>query len=253
MVGTGELEMSYKRIPVIYCIENTLNNKKYIGRSSYGNKRISEHIRSLKKGSHYNDYLQRSWNSDGESSFIFYIILECDSHEDLDYWEEYYINFYKTSEHLFGYNLDTGGSCNKRHSEETINKIREAHIGKTHSEETKNKISKNNHWKGKGGEDTPFYGKRHTEEVKNNLRKMLSRNGSPVFGTKHKNSNSQFYGVSIYRQTQKNGSVRTYWKAQLRIDKKQIVIGYFKEEKEAAISYNKYVIENNLLNPINAF
>ena len=74
MVRTGELEMSYKRIPVVYCIENTLNNKKYIGRSSYGNKRISEHIRSLKKGSHYNDYLQRSWNLDGESSFIFYIV-----------------------------------------------------------------------------------------------------------------------------------------------------------------------------------
>lgn len=50
--------------------------------------------------------------------------------DELDYNEIYYIKEYNSSNKDFGYNLDSGGNLNKQHSEETKQKISEAHKGR---------------------------------------------------------------------------------------------------------------------------
>lgn len=99
----------------IYCIENTINNKKYIGLSRDINRRWLEHRSELNRGEHVNQYLQSSWDKYGEDAFKFYIVELCAT-EILSEKERYYINKYRTLSHEDGYNLTAGGentSCGK--------------------------------------------------------------------------------------------------------------------------------------------
>lgn len=92
----------------IYCIENIINNKKYIGLSRDIMRRWLEHYSELNKGNHINAYLQQAWNLYGKDAFKFYIIELCNS-EELSNRERYYIHEYHTLSHENGYNLTTGG------------------------------------------------------------------------------------------------------------------------------------------------
>lgn len=94
----------------IYCIENTVNNRKYIGLSRDIRRRWNEHKSELRNNCHANIYLQRAWNSYGEKSFSFNIIELCDPSELCDK-ECYYITEYHTLSHENGYNLTNGGEC----------------------------------------------------------------------------------------------------------------------------------------------
>ena len=51
----------------IYCIENLINNKKYIGQSVDIINRWRHHKNELNSKVHFNDYLQKSWN-DGQEA-----------------------------------------------------------------------------------------------------------------------------------------------------------------------------------------
>ena len=86
---------------------------------------------------------------------------------DLDEWEKYYIWLYDSFYN--GYNLTTGGTNGKVHSEDTKAKISKSHIGKTHSEETKQKLSYI--LSQRSGEECAMYGKKHTEEAKQKMSK----------------------------------------------------------------------------------
>ena len=58
----------------IYCIENIINGRKYIGLSRDINRRWLEHRSELNRGTHINNYLQSSWNIYGEDAFKFYTV-----------------------------------------------------------------------------------------------------------------------------------------------------------------------------------
>lgn len=92
----------------IYCIENTINNKKYIGMSRDISRRWYEHKTELKNNSHDNKYLQSSWGKYGKDKFKFYVLEIC-SEELLSDRECYYIVLYKSLSHKNGYNLTSGG------------------------------------------------------------------------------------------------------------------------------------------------
>lgn len=92
----------------IYCIENTITHKKYIGLSSYINKRWREHLWMLENNQHDNSYLQRAWNKYGADAFTFTILEECDV-TCLPEREMHYIAKYRSDERLYGYNLSSGG------------------------------------------------------------------------------------------------------------------------------------------------
>lgn len=155
----------------IYCIENLVNHKKYIGQSNDIEHRWKTHKYALNSGCHDNDYLQKSWNKYGCENFRFYIIELCDI-EMLDEREVYYIDFYDTLNRDNGYNLTSGGSTNKYYSEEVRNKISQALKGHSVSLETRIKVSE--HHADVSGENHPMYGRRHSEEAKERMRQVAT-------------------------------------------------------------------------------
>lgn len=90
------------------------------------------------------------------------------------------IAMYKSNDSNYGYNIENGGNGVGKHSQETIEKIKQSNIGKNkgktvwlgrrHSQETKLKLSEIA--KLRTGSKKPFYGKRHTEETKEKLRQI---------------------------------------------------------------------------------
>lgn len=114
--------MTKEKICGIYCIENIVNGKKYVGQSVNIKQRFRAHKSLLRNGKHNNTHLQNAWNSDGESNFNFYIIEECNKYE-LDDKEKYYISLYNLTNDNFGYNFESGGSESKNISEVTKKKI----------------------------------------------------------------------------------------------------------------------------------
>lgn len=102
--------MAKKIICGIYCIQNKVNNKRYIGLSNNIFRRWREHRYHLNK-QHFdkeNKHLIYSWHKYGKSNFKFSIIEECDL-LDLSNREKYWITYYNTTDDRFGYNMTEGG------------------------------------------------------------------------------------------------------------------------------------------------
>lgn len=107
----------------IYKWLNKTNNKNYVGQSK------DLHFRKLDFKCFNTDYAgdlinnaRKKYNS---SDYWDYEILEYCTKEDLDNREIYYINYYKSDDRRFGYNLNKGGCGNKGYelSETARNKI----------------------------------------------------------------------------------------------------------------------------------
>ena len=126
----------------IYCIENLINGKKYIGQAININRRWNIHKCELRSNNHKNPHLQKSWNKHGEVVFIFYIIEEC-TPENLNERERYWITEFKTFDNLlYGYNMSNGGDVNTKRSKETGEKIRNKKLGVPRSKETRDILSR---------------------------------------------------------------------------------------------------------------
>lgn len=68
----------------IYCIENTINSKIYIGSSKHISKREAQHFSHLSNGNHHNIHLQRAVHKYGMNAFIFYVLEYCDIEQLFD-------------------------------------------------------------------------------------------------------------------------------------------------------------------------
>lgn len=96
--------MAKEKISGIYCIENLINHKKYIGSSLDIYDRWSHHKSSLRGNRHHSTHLNNAWNYYGENNFKFYIIEKCKK-ENLITQEQYYIDLYQSSNKNYGYNI----------------------------------------------------------------------------------------------------------------------------------------------------
>lgn len=140
-----------ERICGIYCIENTVNHKRYIGQSVDIYKRWQTHRYLLNANKHDNDYLQKAWNKYGEDNFIFSILELCNKGE-LSQTETKYINIYQTLSEDYGYNLQSGGASQYCLSDATKQKISQALTGKM------------------AGKNNPRYGKPVSDETREKIR-----------------------------------------------------------------------------------
>lgn len=126
----------------VYQILNLVNGKRYIGSSICLERRLSTHLRNLRKGMHSNNYLQQAWNKYGEDSFSFKVLQICSKY-DLIFREQAFLDFYDCSNSDNGYNFRSIAESNFgcHHRKDTKEKISNSEKGKQISEQTKLKLS----------------------------------------------------------------------------------------------------------------
>ena len=173
----------------IYCIENKINNKKYIGSSVDIEDRFRHHKSSLRNNRHFNKHLQASWDKYGEDNFEFYIIESGVSDlSELEVREDFYIEKYSSTNDDFGYNQKWGFGRKKKGPERDK---------KPMLEETKRKLS------------ISLSGRPKSELWKQKMRRPISENHKRKIGESHlskklnKKSSSKYVGVYFNKKLQK--------------------------------------------------
>ncbi len=124
--------MTYKNVSGVYCILNVVNQKRYIGSSTKSiRRRLHSHRVQLLSKSHYNSYLQKSWNKYGVRKFRFITLLECLPGECITN-EQFFIDKYDSANRDRGYNLSptAGNTFGIKFSEESKLKISTSKSGK---------------------------------------------------------------------------------------------------------------------------
>ncbi len=161
----------------IYLITNRQNRKMYIGISNDPELRFWVHCNNA-------DFsIGKAIKKYKQENFDFEILDWVCDYDYAFHLEQLYIKELNTIS-PFGYNLNSGGEGGKKHSEETIVKMREAHLRENLSEETLQKMSAS-----LSGKNNPMYGKKHSEEtiikIKTNLPHYSGENHF-WYGRKHK-------------------------------------------------------------------
>lgn len=179
-----------------------MNNKVYIGSAVRFTKRFESHRRQLRNNKHANKHLQSSYNEHGKDNFIFEKILICEP-KDLLMYEQKFMDFYKSYDKEFGYNIRRKAESNiglpspnkgkklteaqkehlrqinlgKKHSDETKELVRISSTGRKHTQEAKDKISKNRQGIGVGVKMDKDMLVRRTETWFKNKEKIVSEGG----------------------------------------------------------------------------
>jgi len=196
----------------IYCIENLVNNKKYIGKSKDIETRWIKHKSKLLHKNHPNKHLSRAWEKYGEESFKLSIIETCDEKESIEK-EIFYISYFNTRNN--GYNMTDGGEgkpnyvCSEETrkrmskagkgripwnkgipvSEELRQRLSEARKGKPHTEATKKRMAETR------------MGKHLSEETKKRISTKAKERNQNLFG-----ENNPFYARHHSEETKKRMS-----------------------------------------------
>ncbi len=220
----------------IYCIENKVNGKKYIGQSADILQRLRKHKECLLRNEHKNQYLQNSWNKYGEFSFEFDIVEQC-SEDETNNKEIYYIEFYKSMYNENGYNIEDGGN-HPTVSQETREKISQANRNRIITDETREKLKI-----AFSGEKNPMFGKTHSPEIREKISVVLKgKEGSRT--DKKYDGNSIYHGVCFIKN-------QNIYYVQIGLNGENVVIGRDKDEIMAARLYDFYLLKNKINRTLN--
>lgn len=141
----------------IYCIENLINGKKYIGQAVDIAARWRHHRCLLDKGKHHSIALQRAWNKYSDNNFKFYVLEECEA-ESLSDCEIKWIKQLDTYKH--GYNMTAGG---------------EGQLGRPQTPEQRKHLSEINM-----GPLNPNYGLKRSLETRQKMSIAMSHKRKPL-------------------------------------------------------------------------
>ena len=113
------------------------------------------HLGETKRGSdtHFHNAIRKY----GIENFRWDVLEICQDINSLNEQEQYYIAYYRSTNRVLGYNLQSGG-LNFTMSEETCKKLSKLNSGE------------NNAMFGKCGKDSPNYGKNHSKQTKEKMR-----------------------------------------------------------------------------------
>ena len=200
----------------IYCYENLVNGKKYIGQSQNLYKRYLDHEqgfqRAYGKGTgRENKPLWLAIQKYGRENFRYYVIEFCDVTE-LDEKEIFYIQELNSHISKSGYNLSLGGNTSRGvvHSKEARKNMSKAHIGEKHTKEHNEKI-----------------GQSHV---------------GMKYSLKNRKSSSKYVGIYQRSKTYGRSKIR-HWVIDIRRGGQRF-IKHWKNEMDAVEIYNQFIIEN---------
>lgn len=153
----------------IYIIENSVNEKVYVGQTRKFSQRKAGHLYSARRGDER--LLYREMREFGIDKFQFRILEECETEIIASEREQYWVNRFDSFNR--GYNLTTGGGYHvgnkgRKFPEDHRRKISEAHKGKTFSEESRRKMGEAT--RKRLLEDHPMKGKTWSDEVRQHMR-----------------------------------------------------------------------------------
>ena len=181
--------------------------------------------------------LKRAVKKYGKENFKCDVIKWCETEEELNKAERYYIKQYNAQKDDMFYNISEGGDwgnvtngmtqkeyenwkrkispLGRHHSEETKKKISQARIGIQFSEETIQKMRENNI-----GKNNPMYGIKWTEERRKNQSKKLYKS---VIATLPNGNKIKFESVSKCKEYFKDAyNISSYTVKKLLHDKKEL-------------------------------
>lgn len=112
----------------IYCYQNLINNKKYIGQSVD----LENRRKNFKPNRLYsNKYLKNDVDKYGIENFRYTILTHC-KEEELNYFERFYISRLRTTDRTYGYNIQNGGNSQRnrkaKRNHKPENKIKEINV-----------------------------------------------------------------------------------------------------------------------------
>lgn len=154
----------------IYRFKNLINGKVYIGQTTVPmRKRLIQHMTFSRPWTKcHKTYFHNALAKYGLNNFELSLIEICNSQEELDTREKYWINYYKSNDKQFGYNIESGGKDGRKGiklTETHKQKLLEANLGKPRKESTKNTLRKIHKELWKNEE----YRKEHLDIIKCNL------------------------------------------------------------------------------------
>ena len=216
----------------IYCIENKITSKKYIGYTKDFTKRKYQHLDNLSRGNHINSHLQNAYNKYGKENFYFRIIIRLPKIELILKLIEIFSIYYYDS-YFNGYNLTFGGDGNSSERSDDVRKRISATLtGRHQSEEAKIKIG-NYH---RGRNKPEGFGKKVSDALrgKKQSEKHRIKNSEARRGKLNQNSTNEYVGVYEDKTMKRNKK----WRAQIRNFGKVIRLGRYFTKIEAAKAYD---------------
>lgn len=207
----------------IYSILNKVNGKIYVGLTSQGRERFNKHKSLLNNGNHFNPHLQSAWDKYGADAFEFNVLEYC-SKDKLNENEDWWIEFFGSTNPDIGYNLRSGGGANFTVLESTRKKLSDINRGE-------------NHWN---------YGKHHSNTTRKRISESMKKIESPmhrqevcdkVAETRIKKYNSTGY-YRVSKQMKSDCKQGFYWRYQWREDGKKKTLNSvdFDKLKEKVVS-----------------
>lgn len=202
----------------IYLTTNLINGKMYIGQKK-STKYLPNYLGSGK-------ILRRALKKYGIENFINEVLKWCDSKEELNLLEKFYIKIFNASTSDYFYNIAKGGDGGMTHEPYYG---RAYFKGRHHTEESKQlmrekRIGRLNPMWGKRGELCPNYGRQVSEETRQKIREKNSGENHPNWGkhlkeeTRNKIS-SKITGITRSKESNiKNAKAHQKWPDEVILD-----------------------------------